>query len=86
MHNSVMILISLWLPSGFANFLKKTNFLIEVFPFRGLLLVGGFDCLKEPRSLFAVWEGHRRTRVGRHRSAGGSLRVAGRRRGSFTEH
>ena len=41
MHNSVMILISLWLPSGFANFLKKTNFLIEVFPFRGLLLVGG---------------------------------------------
>jgi hypothetical protein len=41
--NSVMILVSLtlWLPRGFANFPKKPNFLIEVFPFRGLLLVGG---------------------------------------------
>jgi hypothetical protein len=43
MPNSVMILVSLtlWLPRGFANFPKKPNFLIEVFPFRGLLLVGG---------------------------------------------
>ncbi len=41
MPNSVMILVSLWLPGGFANFPKKTNFLIEVFPFRGLLIVGG---------------------------------------------
>jgi hypothetical protein len=39
--NSVMILVSLWLPRGFANFRKKPNFAIEVFPFRGLLLVGG---------------------------------------------
>ncbi len=36
-----MILVSLWHPRGFANFPKKTNFLIEVFPFRGLLIVGG---------------------------------------------
>ena len=37
-----MILVSLlWLPGGFANFPKKANFVIEVFPFRGLLLVGG---------------------------------------------
>ena len=43
MLNSVMILVflTLWLPRGFANFPKKTNFLIEVFPFRGLLIVGG---------------------------------------------
>src|SRR5437879_12502580 len=43
MPNSVMILVSLtlWLARGFANFPKKTNFLIEVFPFRGLLIVGG---------------------------------------------
>ncbi len=41
MPNSVMILVSLWHPRGFANFPKKTNFLIEVFPFRGLLIVGG---------------------------------------------
>jgi hypothetical protein len=39
--NSVMILVSLWLPRGFADFSKKPNFLIEVFPFRGLLLVEG---------------------------------------------
>ena len=40
--NSLMILVSLlWLPGGFANFPKKANFVIEVFPFRGLLLVGG---------------------------------------------
>jgi len=32
---------TLWLPRGFANFPKKTNSLIEVFPFRGLLIVGG---------------------------------------------
>src|SRR6266481_2319015 len=36
-----MILVSLWHPRGFANFPKKTNFLIEVFPFRGLLIVEG---------------------------------------------
>src|SRR5947207_12368251 len=41
MANSVVILVFLWLPRGFANFPKKTNFLIEVFPFRGLLIVGG---------------------------------------------
>ena len=43
MLNSVMILVflTLWLPRGFANFPRKTNFLIEVFPFRGLLIVGG---------------------------------------------
>jgi hypothetical protein len=36
-----MILFSLWLPRGFADFSKKPNFLIEVFPFRGLLIVEG---------------------------------------------
>ncbi len=43
MPNSVMILVflTLWLPRGFADFPKKTNFLIEVFPFRGLLIIGG---------------------------------------------
>jgi hypothetical protein len=43
MPNSVMILVvlTLWLPRGFTDFPKKTNFLIEVFPFRGLLIVGG---------------------------------------------
>ena len=43
MPNSVMILVfpTRWLPRGFANFPKRTNFLIEVFPFRGLLIVGG---------------------------------------------
>jgi hypothetical protein len=38
--NSVMILFSLS-RRGVADFSKKTNFLIEVFHFRGLLLVGG---------------------------------------------
>ncbi len=41
MLNSVMILVFLWLLRGLSNFPKKTNFLIEVFPFRGLLIVGG---------------------------------------------
>jgi hypothetical protein len=42
MPNSVKIRFPCpWLPRGFANFSKKTNFLIEVFHFRGLLLVGG---------------------------------------------
>jgi hypothetical protein len=42
MPNLAMILVpGLWLPRGFADFSKKPNFLIEVFPFRGLLLVGG---------------------------------------------
>ncbi len=46
MANSVVILVFLWLPRGFANFPKKTNFLIEVFPFRGLLIVGGWIASK----------------------------------------
>ena len=42
MPSSVMILVVLTVaPRGFANFPKKTNFLIEVFPFRGLLIVEG---------------------------------------------
>src|SRR5260370_38321377 len=42
MPNSVMILGSLTVaPSWLRKFPKKTNFLIEVFPFRGLLIVGG---------------------------------------------
>src|SRR5438046_3654188 len=41
MLNSVMILVFLWLPGGYANFPKKTNYVIEVFPFQGLLTVVG---------------------------------------------
>jgi len=42
MPNSVMILVSLTVaPSWLRKFPEKTNFLIEVFPFRGLLIVGG---------------------------------------------
>jgi hypothetical protein len=42
MLNSVMILVSLTVdPSCLANFPKKANFLIEVFPFRGLLIGWG---------------------------------------------
>ena len=41
----------LWLPRGFANFPKQTHFLIEVFPFRGLLIGMGFDYFKQRRSL-----------------------------------
>jgi hypothetical protein len=62
MANSVVILVSLWLLRGFANFPKKTNFLIEVFPFRGLLIGMGFDSFKEPRSLLAARGAERRIR------------------------
>jgi hypothetical protein len=42
MPNLAMILVSRTVdPSWRRKFLDKTNFLIEVFPFRGLLLVGG---------------------------------------------
>src|SRR5882757_4828513 len=42
MPNSVMILVVLTVaPSWLRKFPKKTNFLIEVFPFRGLLIVEG---------------------------------------------
>src|SRR6267143_3696704 len=58
----ILVSLTLWLPRGFANFPKKTNFLIEVFPFRGLLISMGFDYFKAPRSLFAVREGERRIR------------------------
>jgi hypothetical protein len=40
MPNSVMILVSLTVaPSWLRKLPEKTNFLIEVFPFRGLLIV-----------------------------------------------
>jgi len=53
---SVMILVFLTVaPSWLRKFPKKTNFLIEVFPFEPLNS-RGFDCFKEPRSLFAVWK------------------------------
>jgi hypothetical protein len=42
MPNSVMILVFLTVAlSWLRKFPEKTNFLIEVFPFRGLLIVGG---------------------------------------------
>jgi hypothetical protein len=60
MGNSVVILVSLTVaPSWLRKFPEKTNFLIEVFPFRGLLIGMGFDSFREPRSLFAVREGER---------------------------
>ena len=55
----MILFSSLWLSRGFAKFPKKTNLLIEVFPFRGLLIGMGFDYFKERRSLFAVQEGER---------------------------
>jgi len=49
-------------PSWLRKLSEKTNFLIEVFRFRGLLIGMGFDSFKEPRSLLAVREGERRIR------------------------
>ena len=47
MPNLAMILVSRTVdPSWRRKFLDKTNFLIEVFPFRGLLLVGGWIASK----------------------------------------
>jgi len=54
----------LWLPRGFANFPKKTNFLIEVFPFRGLLIVWGSLTSKSVDRCFQSGKRERRTKVG----------------------
>jgi len=67
-------------PSWLRRFLEKPKLSDWGFPFSRPLTSRGFDCFNEPRSLFAVWEGQRRTRVGRHGTAGESLRVAGRRK------
>jgi hypothetical protein len=78
MPNSVNILFSPTVaPSWLRKFaVKKPNFLIEVFPFRGLLMSIGLDSFKERRSLFAVREGDGACEGRPPRNYGRSLRVS----------
>jgi hypothetical protein len=71
-----MILFSrLWLPRGFSKFPKKPNLLIEVFPFRGLLVGMGSIASKSLDRHLQCGRGTGHAKVEPHETAGGRLRM-----------